>query len=46
MSPKQVFMKPDGDGHAYSFRASFIEKLAAAGKQTIIKYLMKDKREA
>ena len=45
MSAKQVFMRPDGDCHASSFYASFIEELAAAGKQTIIEYLMKDERE-
>jgi len=45
MSPKQLFKKPDGDSHASSFCASFIEELAAAGKQTIIEYIMKDERE-
>lgn len=45
MSPQQVFTRPDGDGHASSFCASFIEELAAAGERTIIEYLMKDERE-
>lgn len=45
MSPKQVFMRPDGDGHASSFCASFLEELTAAGKQTITEYLIKDGRK-
>lgn len=45
MSPEEGFHDPDGDGHASSFCASFIEELAAAGKQTTIKYLVKDERE-